>query len=1623
IKVALSLHHERIPPHLHFIHPNPAIDFETLRLRVPTRMQSWQRGSAPRLAGINGFGYGGANAHVIVQEAPLPQRAPTPSVPRTRAFRNEPTGRRGASDVEPAVAGAPCVQTSPTADASPDRMSGRLPILLPLSARSVEGLRQSAAHLADWLEAHPDIEPAEVAGFLAHRREHFEVRATVCQSSDRELVQDLRMVAASTSEELVGRLSVNGLERGIAMVCSGQGPQWWAMGRGMLKYSPAFRSVIRQCDREFARWADWSLWTELTRSQNESRMHQTSISQPCLFALQIALARVWESWGIVPTVVLGHSVGEIAAAYISGALDFSDACRVAFHRGRTMDQATSRGAMIAAGVSPEEVPQWIAGFEQHVALAAVNGPSSVTISGDADAIEQVAQRLESSGVFCRRLAVEYAFHSPQMEPVRAPLLESLASICPRPTRIPFLSTVTGDFLDGTELTAEYWWRNVRQGVRFADAMYALAESGYEAVIELGPHPVLAYSIQECFQSRGRRVHSIGSLNRQQNDLLSMSKGLGDVYTCGFDIRWEGFYNRPSRRLEVPAYPFQLQRCWQESPQSRRARTLSSGHAWLGQPSDGAEPSWRNRVDLAAYPCLRDHALKAGVVYPAAAAVETMLAAAQRVTGAEQVRLESIQIDRACVLDDANPQYLDTKYDADRRRVELAFRPVDQDQGWQRLATGQVSRAPIAPAGASETAELGRIKQQCNESFDGARLYDYCERLGLFYGPAFRGVACGWRAAGQAVVEVETSAELLHEEVLPLNFHPATLDACFHAMIAADPSFDHTLDGLYLPSKIDRVELLRPAGDRLVVQARMLSKNQHRMRCDLMIFDAQGQVCMRIFGFESVRVASGHTEESVTDLVYAYRWIESEAAQRTAREDGDRSLALPSAEPHDQQAVVLPQPAVQAESTDTVDVQAWMICMDEGSVGRMLARQLRDAGYSVFEVYSGSSRVPQAVDGPHCLIDIETPAEYDRALEMAATALGSQVQGIVYLWGLDVPANDTLDEDQLHRSTQLTTLAPLFLVQALERREQAKPVRLVMVTAGAQSADDVPAVDAVAATPLIGFGRVVISECAKLSSKLVDLPASPQPGDITNLIWELQGDDDEDEIMWRQGRRWVRRFLPQREMPLPHDAQQSVRYRLSRGATANIDQLRFGTDACCELEPGQVEIEVQAASLNFSDVMKALDLYPGMPDGPPELGAECSGRIVRIGRGCPFQIGDEVVAIARGSFASHVVVDAALVAPKPPHLSHVEAAALPVAFLTAEYALQHCARLASGDKVLVHAATGGVGLAAIQLAQGMSVEVLATAGSEAKRRYLSELGIACVMDSRTLAFADETMRYTGGRGVDAVLNSLPGEAIAKGLSVLKPGGRFLEIGKRDIYDDAALGLYVLRNNLALFAIDLDQLFRLEPARMGNMLRDLMDRFARQELRTLPVRQFAADRIQDAFRFMQSAQHIGKVVIDFTNRPQEIFAQRCDRFVARSDGTYWIAGGQGGFGLEIARWLVDRGARHLVLTARRSTPTEETLAAVAALQQQGAQVLLQSLDITRMADLRRGLEEIESQMPAIVGVFHTAMVLEDRLLVDLDPSTLQRVLAPKVAGGWNLHRLMEDRPLDCFVLFSSLSSVFG
>jgi acyl transferase domain-containing protein/surfactin synthase thioesterase subunit len=557
IKVALALQHRQIPASLHFQNPNPYISLDKLPLKVQTALEPW--GGESLLAGVSSFGFGGTNAHVVLEAAPESIAAPQPTQ-------------------------------------NPDQTC----YLLPLSAKTSEALQSLAQSYQTFLaQAEPEKIPAlrDLCYGASVQRSHHDHRLSLVF---RDLPELRLHLDAFSRGELAGRAAA-GQRKGnrkakLAFVFPGQGPQWWAMGRALWQQEPVFCEVLKQCDTLLRSHVRWSLVEELLATEDQSRLNETDIAQPALFALQIALVALWRSWGIEPAAVVGHSLGEVAAAHVAGVLSLAEAIQVVYHRSRLMQQGTGHGKMAAVELPPSEAAAWIAPYGERLAIAAINSPTSVVLSGETAALEEVLALLQSRNIFVKLLPVNYAFHSSQMEPFQSELVKLLQDLKPQPSSIRLLSTVTGQVAQGETLDANHWSSNIREPVRFAEAIAQLIAEKYTLFLEISPHPILAGYISQCLRDLEQEGTVLPSLRRQTEERGTMLSSLGALYTRGYPVDWRKLYPQGGRCVTLPTYPWQRSRYWVDGIGSPPNPPLSERPTEKPQPAE--EISWGlSRQDL------------------------------------------------------------------------------------------------------------------------------------------------------------------------------------------------------------------------------------------------------------------------------------------------------------------------------------------------------------------------------------------------------------------------------------------------------------------------------------------------------------------------------------------------------------------------------------------------------------------------------------------------------------------------------------------------------------------------------------------------------------------------------------------------------------------------------------------------------------------------------------------------------------------------------------------------------------------------------------------------------------------------------------------------------------------
>ena len=1079
IKVALALRHREIPPSLHFEKPNPHIPFDELPLRVQTTLSPWPAGSGSALAGVSSFGFGGTNAHVVLEEAP------------------------------PAIIGIP----------EAERKIGTH--LLPLSARSPEALQSLARAYQDFLVT-PESAASlpDVCYTASARLSHHDHRLAVTGDSPAQLIESLEaFLRGETRPGLSSGRKLSARRRKLVFVFPGQGSQWFGMGRRLLEQEAVFRQVVERCDRAMRPYGDWSLLAELTATDvAQSRLNEIDVIQPALFAIQVALAALWRSWGIEPQAVVGHSLGEVSAAYVAGALSFDDAVRVICHRSRLFKRIVGKGAMAAVELSIEEARRVLVGFEDRVSIAASNGPTSTVLSGDPAALATILDQLQCRDIFCRMVKVNFASHSPQMDPLRGDLLQALEGLQPQAESVPIYSTVTGQVSHGLEFDTLYWARNMREPVLFSTAVQRLVEDGHDIFLEISPNPILLSAMQQGFHHFGQESAVLPSLRSDEDEHTVLLGSLGALYTLGCPVDWKLIYPAGGRCVRLPFYPWQRERCWLEpraghtdTHREQVSRNATGSHPLLGRHFKSAHPAgdhfWETALNKNSLPYLDDHRIQGVAVLPASAYVEMALAAAVEVFGAQSIALKDIEFRKALFFPEGGTHTIQVILSpgADgSASFHIYSRPggvVHSGTSWMLHVTGKVC---LQPDNSITTTDAGpetltEMRTRCAEKISGQDYYRRLRESGIHYGPFFQSIAQLWRNNGDVLGEVQVP-DGPEAEFNGFQIHPAILDAGLQvlgAAVAAEAT-ENGRQGIYLPTRIDQFRVHGRPGRRLWSHTRVQHREADATTGEVQLLDEAGRVAVEIQGLRFEYLGEDTPRAAVDNLddwLYEFQWQPKE-----------RATGKPSA------------PASRA---------SWLIFTDSGGVGDALSALLEARGERSILVTGGESY--EQTDGEHYRIRPERPEDIRRLFEAALVSDQPGCCGIVHLWSLDVARPEKTTVASLNAAQTLGCGSALLLVQELARRESSDLPRLWLITQGAQAAGEKLTPLSIAQSPLWGLGRVIAQEYPTFWGGLVDLEPGASLSDAAahQLCEEISSVDGEDQLAFRQGRRYVARLVRQR----------------------------------------------------------------------------------------------------------------------------------------------------------------------------------------------------------------------------------------------------------------------------------------------------------------------------------------------------------------------------------------------------------------------------------------------------------------------------------------------------------------
>jgi acyl transferase domain-containing protein/D-arabinose 1-dehydrogenase-like Zn-dependent alcohol dehydrogenase/acyl carrier protein len=1510
IKVVLSLQHEVLPQSLHFETPSPHIPWDSLPVRVVDEAIPWQASGRPRRAGVSSFGFTGTNAHVLIEEAP-PQPARPESDTHEQLFH-----------------------------------------VLALSARSPEALVALAQRYDAWLGAHPEVDLADVCRTVGTGRSHFEHRAALVVDSVQGAREGLAELAKSRLRPGVVR-GEHTHRPTTAWLFTGQGSQYPEMARELFDAEPVFAETVTRCADAVGDMLPRPLLEVLFATDREiaQSLRHTSFAQPALFAVEMGLARLWQSCGIEPDVVLGHSVGQYAAACVAGVFSLEDGARLMAERGRLFGSLPEGGRMVAVFTDAKHVEE-LAGAFPRVSVGAYNGPNTV-LSGPGEDLEQIVARFGDQGTRCTWLETSHAFHSELLDPVLGEFESYAAQLEFDVPTLPLVCNRTGAVLTvQTPIDAQYWRRHSRQPVQFAESVRTVAALGCSVLMEIGPQPVLTGAAVQVWPEHLAAPRAIVSLRKGVGDRRQIADALAAAYVGGHQPDFGSLYRQPSRRLELPTYPFQRRRFWPKTSNIAIDGPAVSGILGSAKDLASGDSVYTSRLSVKSQPWLSDHVIYGTVVVPGATYAAMALAA----VGAP-ARVKDVFFYEPIILPEKSSREVQLMLhpfeDGTGSTFKVHSRPYGvRDAEWSLNAEGTVVTG-VGDESVSENADpvdtaierLSRMRPQ--------ELFETFADLELAWGPTWSGsLKSLWLGEGEAIGDIAVGEELA-EQLGTEPMHPVLMDLCTGVAFPAFPALlaaEQGVNDLFLPLRYGQVTLRERMPRRFYCRATWHrgALDSETQVFDLSFVDRDGR---QLGGIREFTVKRAPREAllrglggDATRLLYTLGW--HEVPSPAASEDAAIANGTWLISGSDELAATVPG-CISFDRTT-----------DPGLLGQLLAQaHQRGMGFSGV-VWRSTGRSPEE--------------------EGAGSESGAE-----------------------RIETELANL--LSAVHTVQGGEVKLPGGLWIVTEQAVACESGEPVDPVQAA-LWGFGRTAINEEPALRCRLVDCDGSPEA--VHALANLLAAPVDEPELALRQGKLLASRLLPwarSGHLTVPRSGD----YVLAPTERGAIDNLRLTETDVSSPDDGYVQVRVEAAGLNFRDVLNVLGLYPGDP-GP--IGGDFAGIVTQLGDGVTgLEVGQRVYGFMQGAFSSRFNVPVQLLAPIPAGVSAVDAATIPAAALTVRLAFDW-AQLKPGDRVLVHAASGGVGLAAIQMAQQHGAIVFATA-STYKRATLRKMGVKYVYDSRTTDFADQILTDTDGVGVDVVLNSLTNEGFLEAtVRATAQNGRFAEIAKRDIWTHERMA--AARPDIDYEIVALDVTTLQNPGQIKRLLTEVSEGLAKGEWTPLPAEIYPLTEARAAFRRMQQARHIGKIVVQIPTPLQP-----------RADRSYLITGGLGAIGLHTASYLAQLGAGDIVLTSRRA-PDADALRVIEELTERyRCRIHTFAADVSDESEVEKLLERIRAELPPLAGVAHLAGVLDDALLSQQSVERFRTTLAPKAFGACHLDRLTEDGELDFFIVSSSVSSLFG
>ncbi|RNL84475.1 SDR family NAD(P)-dependent oxidoreductase [Sinomicrobium pectinilyticum] len=1491
IKAALVLKKQKLVPHMHLGSLSPAIPFSQLNISVPLEGATWYLDHKPAYAAVNSFGYGGTNGHAILSgyhpDATTPVKVPE----------------------HPAL------------------------YQFPISGNSSGALKGNAVNLLGFLEKEKDLSLHNLAYTLTRRKTLHHLVWLIEAASREELIAALEMKIQNGEYP---RIAANKDQR-LVWVFTGMGPQWYGMGQELYRNDIVFRNTLNKCDAIFTDIAGYSLLTEMQKGAADSQITRNNFAQAANFFIQVGLSEMLTAKGISKDMIIGHSVGEIAAAVIAKTITLEEGVRIIYHRGDILEKIAGKGTLLAVGLSSEKAAGYLQSFPG-LEIATINSPQSVTIAGTEESLGRLDRQLTVDGFFSKFVRVEVAYHSSQTDILEKELLEAFDFVEPHLPATPLYSTVTGTAVDTPMHHAGYWWRNIRQQVFFNQTLENLIKQGYTNFIEIGPHPVLGGAIKEIAAAANTKVNTFHTLKRHTDESENICTNIEEMMSTGVPVLLNPGIKGEIIRL--PAYAWDKEYCWAQAAEITSFRSGENNpNPFLQEKIAGPALCWKTQINRPALHYLKDHQIGNTVVFPGAGYVESILSVLSASSSGRTLIAEQVEFNTPLSFQESEyPELFTSLFPEGNFSISSKV-----DDNWTTHVKG------MAWTSDKYTTLPGKDIQPLlatPRTFTKADAYQYFALIGLNYKEHFQTISSYSFFNNSHVFAIlqRTGEPTSRQSVV----HPEILDGAFQSILLL---LANTRPGqAYLPVKIDTMKVFKPLPPVVYCIGEITRQNANSFSGNLQLLDGSGNVLVDLQGLFCKKTTISAALNPQQSWIYKYTFSAYEFASNhgyahtTFLATGDRSA-------FDK----LPQ-------LSTRPIQ--FIPIDE-------LVQIKDEDFQLLYIAAAdSNNITGALADCHQLITL------------LQSPLKKQLERLLLLieHGLADETSPTIEKINPHH------------------------------------------------TALAGFARTVTTEMPHIQLKTIDLQHSPTESDLSMLVESIF---EEEELIYTAS-GWYQGALIRDDIGFPQRAQTPIKnensqpYRLDILQKGKMESLAFRNIGINAPDVNEVQIEVASSSINFKDVMKAMGMLneAALEDTffGADFGLEGAGIVTQVHPSVEqLKVGDRVYFIGNG-LRTHININRQYVFKLPDNVSFREAASFFV-YYTAWTALIEMGRLQKDERILIHAAAGGVGLSACNIALARGAEVYATAGTNEKRALLKAMGVVHVYDSRSLNFYDEILQDTNGEGVDVVLNSLSGPALHKSLRLIRTLGRFIEIGKQDITTNSKLSLLPFNKSVQFIALDLDKVLPVSPQSARRFFLNFLRDYTGKLLAPLPYEVFDVAKCKEAFKKLASGTHSGKVVIDFTNHNMETVPETRKQLSFNENESILITGGCGGFGLRTAQWLAEQGVKHLVLGSRSGRITSEEGYIREKIETYGCTVYPVQLDVTDPASVKKAVQQSSDKGLELAGIIHAAAVMEDCLIESITPALFDKVFLPKALGAWHLHKQTRNLRLKFFVCYSSVTGYTG